>query len=74
MASVLHLLKPGDPTLALAVIERDLQAGHTVAVALLPGAQAPALPPGARVHRVTEDVSWAQLLDLVFASDTVITW
>lgn len=74
MASVLHLLKAGDHTLPLAVIERDLQAGHEVAVALLPGAEPPALPPGVRLHRVTQDLSWDQLLDLVFASDTVITW
>jgi len=74
MASVLHLLKAGHDALPLAVIERDLQAGHAVAVALLPGAESPALPAGVRLHRVTRDLSWDQLLDLVFAADTVITW
>ena len=74
MAAVLHLLKGGDHVLPLGVIESDLRAGHEVTVALLTGADPPALPAGVRIHHVTRDLSWAQLLDLVFAADTVFTW
>lgn len=74
MAAVLHLLKAGDHTLPLAVIERDVQAGHDVTVAFLPGAEPPALPAGVRTRHVTRDLSWAQLLELIFAADTVISW
>jgi len=74
MAAVLHLLKGGDPALPLSVIESDLRAGHEVTVALLPGADPPALPPGVRIHHVTRDLSWPQLLELVFVADSVISW
>ena len=74
MAAVLHLLKAGDHALPLAVIERDVQAGHDVTVALLPGAAPPSLPGSVRTRLVTHDLSWAQLLDLIFAADSVISW
>jgi hypothetical protein len=74
MARVLHLLKGGDPGLARIVIERQLRAGDAVTVGLLPGAEAMALPPGVTLRRVSRDLSYADLVDLVFASDQVITW
>ena len=74
MAAVLHLLKGGDHALPRAVIARDVQAGHDVTVALLPGAEPQALPAAVQIRHVTRDLSWAQLLDLIFAADTVISW
>jgi len=74
MASVLHLLKSAETALAGAVIDQHARAGERVTVVLLPGGAAPALPSGVRVHRLDADLSYAQLLDLVFESDHVITW
>ncbi|MGH7275531.1 MAG: hypothetical protein ACREIY_00735 [Candidatus Rokuibacteriota bacterium] len=74
MAAVLHLIKGADATLARAVIEQSLAAGDRVTVALLPGAAAPDLPPGVSVHRVPADLSYADLLELIFDSNHVITW
>lgn len=74
MAAVLHLLKGGDPALALAAIGQHVRAGDTVTVALLNGAPAPPLPPGVGLHRVPEDLGWDALLDRIFESDQVITW
>ncbi len=73
-ATVLHLIKSGDASLARAVIEQNMGAGDRVTVALLPGAAAPDLPPAVQVHRVTQDLSYSQLLDLIFSADQVITW
>lgn len=73
MAAVLHLLK-GDPDLTLAAIAAQLAAGDRVTVTLLPGAPVPELPPGVQVRRVPDDLSYDQLLDLIFASDQVTAW
>ena len=74
MARVLHLLKGDDPSLALAVIAQEQAAGDDIAVALLPGAPAPPLPSGVRVHRVPDELSWETLLERIFEADQVITW
>jgi len=74
MAAVLHLIKGADATLTRAVIEQGVAAGDRITVALLPGAAAPDFPPGVTVHRVPKDLTYAQLLDLIFSSDHVITW
>jgi hypothetical protein len=74
MASVLHLLKGADTTLAGTMIEQHARAGELVTVVLLPGGAAPALPAGVQVRRLPADLSYAQLVDLVFESDHVITW
>ncbi len=74
MAAVLHLLKTADAALARTAIEQSLGAGDRVTVVLLPGAARPALPTGAAVHRVPDELSYSQLLDLIFESDHVITW
>ena len=74
MAIVLHLLKSPATTLARTVIDQHARAGQRVTVVLLPGGAAPALPSGVRVRRLDADLSYAQLLDLVFESDHVITW
>jgi hypothetical protein len=75
MAAVLHLLKGADVKLPLAVIVQEVRAGDDVTVALLPGAPTPAaLPAGVHVRRVRDDLSYAELLDLVFGADRVVTW
>jgi hypothetical protein len=74
MAAVLHLLKGADAALARTVIEQQVGAGDRVTVALLPGATAPALPPGVTIRRVSSDLSYAALLDLIFEADHVLTW
>jgi hypothetical protein len=74
MARVLHLLKGDDPSLALVVIAQQRAAGDDVTVALLPGATAPALPPGVASPRVPDQLSWDALLERIFAADQVITW
>lgn len=74
MAAVLHLVKGGDPALPLATIAGQLAAGDRVTVALLPGTASLELPPGVRLLRVPDELGWDGLLDLVFASDHVVTW
>ena len=74
MARVLHLLKSNDASLALAVIAQQQAAGDRVAVALLPGAPAPALPDGVLLHRVPDGLAWEALLERIFEADQVITW
>jgi len=74
MAAVLHLLKGTDVKLPLAVIEQEVRAGDDVTVALLPGGIAPALPPGVAIQHVGSELSYSQLLDLIFESDRVVTW
>jgi len=74
MPRVLHLLTGADPALAVAVIARQASAGDAVTVAVLPGAAAPALPPGVTARRVPDELSYPALLDLVFDADHVVTW
>ncbi len=74
MAAVLHLLKSPIPPLARAALERGVGAGDRVTVVLLPGAGSPGLPDGVAVHRAPDDLSYSQLLELIFESDQVITW
>ena len=71
--TILHLLTAGDPGPAQAVIERQRAEGDaTVDVVLLPGASA--LSHGLEARRVPDDLDYAELLDLIFASDQVIAW
>jgi hypothetical protein len=75
MASFLHLLKGDSGALAAPVIDATLQSGAEVTVVLLDGARPPALPPAVQVRRLgTGDLDYSGLLDLVFASDHVISW
>src|SRR5437773_9461658 len=61
MATILHLIKSADAALARTVIEQHVGAGDRVTVALLPGAPAPALPPGLTIRRVSSDLSYSVL-------------
>ena len=74
MATVLHLLKGPDMTLARTVLDRHVRAGDRVTVVLLPGGGAPDLPHGVPVRRLDGDLSYSQLLDLIFESDHVLSW
>jgi hypothetical protein len=74
MALVLHVLKADDHALALPVIARQVEAGDRVTVVLVHGAARPSLPASVPVHRVPDDLSYRQLLDLVFAADQVMAW
>jgi hypothetical protein len=74
MPSVLHLVKDEAP-LARAVIADQLGRGDVVTVAVLEGADGPTgLPASVRVRRVSRDLSYPELLGLVFAADHVIAW
>ena len=73
MARYLHLLKHDSPPLAAVVIDRQRrQLGSDVTVVRLDGAAS--APAGLAVQTVGADLDWAQLLELIFASDHVVTW
>lgn len=74
MASVVHLLRRGDPALAIAVMTRQLAQGDAVTAALLAGASPDGLPSGVTIRRVPAELSHEALLELIFASDNVVTW
>jgi hypothetical protein len=75
MPAVLHLLTRADDARALSAIEREREDADTrVEIVLLPGATAPALPAGLTARRVPDDLSYDELLDLIFSSDQVIAW
>ena len=74
MARVLHLFKGDHTTEAVSVITPQLAAGDHVTVAILGGVAPSSLPPGVEIHRVPEEASYERLLELIFASDNVITW
>ena len=83
MPHVLHLLKAPVPDHALSAIQRQSrEPDTTLTVVLREGAKAPPLPSGVRVRRVIEESStrdpgtltYAELLDLIFAADQVISW
>ncbi len=73
MARVLHLFKGDHAGEAAAVIGAQLAAGDVVTVALLDAAE-PELPAGVTLRRVPSELPYAKLVELVFASDHVVTW
>jgi ABC-type transporter Mla maintaining outer membrane lipid asymmetry permease subunit MlaE len=76
MAGFLHLVKSDSATLAASVIEANRrEPGALVTVVLLDGAAAPTLAADVTVRRLAEgDLDYAELLDLIFAHDHVVTW
>ena len=74
MAAVLHLVKGLDATLARAVLDRNLRDGDRVTVVVLPGGAGAGLPAGVAVRSLDRDLSYAQLLELIFEADQVVTW
>ncbi len=75
MPHVLHLLRAPVPEHALAAIERQSQEpGTTLTVVLREGAEPPPLPSGIQVRRLADTLTYAELLDLIFSADQVISW
>ena len=74
MPSVLHLVDGATTSLALDMIRQQAAAGDRITVVLLEDAQVGSLPNAIRVHRLPGDVTYADLLDLIFEADQVIAW
>ena len=74
MAVVLHLFKGPDATLPRRVVAQQTAAGDRVTVALLSDGPVPELPAGVAVRRLDRDLTYSQLLDLIFDADHVIAW
>ncbi len=75
MAAVLHLVKSGaQDELVRTTVGQQLADRDAVTVALLHGEPGPALPAGVRILRVPGDLAYEGLLELIFASDHVLTW
>jgi hypothetical protein len=74
MAAVLHLVDGELTALAAETMRAQLAAGDRLTVVRLEGAPAPTVPAGVTLRRVPDDLGYSQLLDLVFASDQVISW
>jgi hypothetical protein len=75
MTMVLHLVTGGDASLASSIISQQRREPDTaVTVVLLSGATDPALPEGIAVKRIDRDLTYSDLLDLIFESEHVVTW
>ena len=74
MARVLHVLKGDHSREAALTIEPQVRAGDHVTVALIGGVAAPALPAGVETRRVPDEISYGELVELIFAADSVVTW
>jgi hypothetical protein len=74
MARVLHVFKGDHAVEAGVVIARAVAAGDQVEVAIVGGAETPALPAGVPVHRVPDQIAYERLVELIFSSDHVVTW
>ena len=76
MAAFLHLVKRDSPPLARSVIAaQGASADARVTVVLLDGSDAPDVPSGVAVRRLAgDDLSYDNLLDLIFEADHVLTW
>ena len=74
MARVLHLWKPGSETgLAADMIMTQVAGGDTVTLVVLGGA-APATPAAVAVRRLGDDLTYRELVDLVFDAEHVVPW
>ncbi|MEK7709991.1 MAG: hypothetical protein AAB324_04510 [candidate division NC10 bacterium] len=75
MPHVLHLLRAPVPEHALAAIERQSrEPGTMLTVVLREGTEPPPLPSGVQVRRLADTFTYAELLDLIFSADQVISW
>jgi hypothetical protein len=74
MAVVLHLVKGAATPVAVETIRQQAAGGDAVTVVLLEGAPAPDLPAAARVRRAPDELSYGDLLDLIFQADQVVSW
>lgn len=75
MPHVLHLLKAPVQEHALAAIQRQIREPNTtLTVVLREGTESPPLPSGVQVRRLADTLTYAELLELIFAADQVISW
>lgn len=80
MPHVLHLLKENAADPALSVIRQQCREPATaVTLVLLHGVPTPAVPNSVTVRRLAEeqyegDLTYSDLLDLIFTADSVISW
>ncbi len=74
MGAVLHLIKGGDASLVRAVLDRQARDGERITVVVLPGGAASELPAGVAVRRLHSDLSYGELVELIFEADQVVTW
>ena len=76
MASFLHLVKADSaPLAASAIAASSREPGAMVTVVLLDGAALPELPAAVQVRRLgAGDLDYADLVDLIFAHDHVVSW
>jgi hypothetical protein len=76
VASYLHLVRSARASTAWpAIAAQAARDTSPLTVVLLDDTGPPALPPGVAVRRLAPgDLDHAELLDLVFAADHVITW
>lgn len=75
MPHILHLLRAPIPEHALTAIERQSrEPGTTLTVVLREGTERPPLPSGVQVRRLADTLTYAELLDLIFSADQVISW
>jgi hypothetical protein len=73
MGKVLHLLKGADPGLAIDAIDAQAAAGDEVTVAILEG-PAPRLPATVIMRHLGADLTYPELIDLIFEAEQVIAW
>jgi hypothetical protein len=71
---VLHLWKPGsEAALAADMIAAQLAGGDTITVVVLDGAP-PSTPATVSVRRLGADLTYRELVDLVFDAEHVVPW
>lgn len=80
MRHFLHLIvNPATPNALEAIVLQAARADTKVMVVVGPGVPTPSLPGGIEAYRLGEPdrlpvIDHAQLLELIFAADTVVTW
>ncbi len=74
MARVLHLWKSGaDTQLVADTIATQLDAGDSVTLAVLDGVP-PATRSGVVIRRLDADLTYRELVELIFGAEHVIPW
>jgi len=74
MARVLHLWKSGaDAEFVADTISTQVDAGDSVTLAVLDG-EPPAVPPGVHVRRLDADLTYRELVELIFDAEQVVPW
>ena len=74
MTAVLHLLKSPDTALARAVPHPRVALGVCLRSLERDEDRFAGLPAGVSVRRLDGDLSYGQLVELIFAADQVVSW